>query len=90
MRGLVWPGSCRKYERLLQLVRDDAALERPRRWERRAFSQCGWGGALRMRPREGSGGVGRGALRVFRAAPPRVRHGTGGRCALRRCCYYYD
>jgi hypothetical protein len=28
MRGLVWLGLCREYERLLPLVRDDAALGR--------------------------------------------------------------
>jgi hypothetical protein len=36
-----------------------------------------------MRPRDGSGGVGRGAVRVLRAAPPRGRHGAGGRCVAR-------
>ncbi len=37
MRGLVWLGLCRPYERLLPLVRDDAALERPGCWERRGL-----------------------------------------------------
>jgi hypothetical protein len=36
-----------------------------------------------MRPRDGSGGVGRGDVRVLRAAPSRGRHGAGGRCAAR-------
>ena len=50
MRGSVWFGVCREYERLLPLVRDDAALERARRCERRGLSR-GCGGASRMRPR---------------------------------------
>jgi hypothetical protein len=53
-----------------------------RRWGRRELWR-GWGGALRMRPRDGSGGVGRGAVRVLRGAPRRVRHGAGGRWAAR-------
>ena len=67
MRGSVWFGVCRTYERLLPLVRDDAALERARRCERRGLSR-GCGGALRMRHRDGSGGVGRGAVRVLWAS----------------------
>jgi hypothetical protein len=52
MRGSVWIGVCSSYERLLPLVRDDAALERARRCERRGLSR-GCGGALRMRHRDG-------------------------------------
>ncbi len=82
MRGSVWFGVCSSYERLLPLVRDDAALERARRCERGGLSR-GCGGALRMRHRDGSGGVGRGAVRVLRAAPPRVRSIASRRCAAR-------
>ncbi len=52
MRGSAWFGVCSPYERLLPLVRDDAALERARRRERRGLSR-GCGGALRMRHRDG-------------------------------------
>jgi hypothetical protein len=73
MRGLAWFGLCRSYGRLLPLVGDDAALGRPRRWSDGDFSADGEGrcacgiGVVR-------GGVGRGAVWVLRG---KRRHRLG-------------
>ena len=84
MRGLFWFGLCSMYERLLALVRDDAALGRQElgatgasAWMGRGVAQAasGWFGAVWAAGLCGCCGES--------AASGRVRHGAGGQCAAR-------
>ncbi len=81
----VWFGLCSPYERLLPVLRDDAALGRrgvgataPLAWMGRgvAHAASGWSGAVWAAGLCGCCGES--------AASGRARHGAGGRCAAAR------
>ena len=81
MRGLVWLVQDVRAASSRSCATIDGGPLAARRWERGAVGG-GWGGALRMRLRDGSGVLGLGAC-AGRAGQRRLGLGTGAGGAMR-------